>query len=81
MISILGIFAEIGIGITIGIYIIGIFENIKIRNPSPYRNDSESRNRTVDMDAHIKEILKKGTGSSRTDLQNWWNDNHPNSRY
>jgi len=81
MISILGFFAEVGIGIGIAIFVIGLFENIKITNSSPYGNDSESRNRTVDMDAHIKEILKKGTGSSRTELQNWWNDNHPNSRY
>jgi hypothetical protein len=59
------------LGVIGGIVILeGGFGNISIKGSKKYEEYNKN------ADTKIKDMFKNGTGSSREDLQKWWEDNH-----
>jgi hypothetical protein len=66
---------KIAIGAFLGIVVGGIYhllreDGVVIKGTQKYNNCHRNAK------GRVKEILKNGTGSSKADLQNWWDSNH-----
>lgn len=63
------------IGCGIGAVLVALYGSmtgggVYIKGTKKYNNANRS------ADARVKEILKNGTGSTKAELQQWWDSNH-----
>jgi hypothetical protein len=73
MLEVLG---EVITGIVIGIVILFVLQTIFGSGGIAIRGTNKYNKYNRDADARVKEILKNGSGSSKTELQEWWNTYH-----
>jgi hypothetical protein len=68
--------ADLFIGIGIGLVLFFFLECVKGGGGFAIKGTKKYDKYNRDADRKVKNILKNGTGSSKADLQKWWNSNH-----
>jgi hypothetical protein len=63
-------------GIVIGTVILCVFQTIFGRGGIAIRGTKKYDRIHRESDARVKEILKNGSGSSKAELQGWWDTYH-----
>jgi hypothetical protein len=67
---------EVISGIVIGTFILCVFQTIFGRGGLAIRGTKKYDRYHRQAEASVKEILKNGSGSSKAELQEWWNTYH-----
>jgi hypothetical protein len=71
-------FGDILIGVVIGIVLyIFLGPILEGTGSVAIRGSKKHGKYSRDADAKVKDILKNGTGSSKAELQEWWDTYHP----
>jgi len=69
------ILGKVAIGLFLGVILIVISESMSSGGPI-IKGTKKYNKVNKDSDARVKETLKKGSGSSKQELQKWWDAHH-----
>ena len=65
------------VGVLLGIVVAGAYHILSEGGGVLIKGTKKYDKHNRDSDAKVKEILKNGSGSSKEELQEWWDTYHP----